>query len=641
MTRELVPFTHEDTPIRRLAGSGHMFRRVISCCLALAFLASCGPSHHYHLRVDGRQPERSQLCRRPSDHDAEDEDCQPLEGQRLEAPSQITVSVDHAVSGEAYELSLENTVQGTGAQAANAALSQFIGRIAGFANLSVNNILGDESSKEGTNAAREQLEDVMRGLPETLRREANRAVGDALEQTRGASDEQVVRAVLARFVRDETDARAAAVTAGHASPSPDQIRAHRLVLRSQLNTARRDLFRQSPVPPPRTIVLDEAAYVDLLRLAPGLTADEVAAFVVSWCERQSWGHIGQGGGQQDVAAIVTAPPSTDAAAIAEAIGLTPARLEATLTGMADGDTNALIERRLGEAAAERAAGRVPTGRVAVVEYLRLAATLDRQLDRCDQNVAALLRNEIPGLTSDAELRRVRSEITALRSTTQGAAASYRAYIQPRVTEIARARMRAIAEDQRVVFASYPLRPGRLNVGVRRAGRSLLSTELQVDEPPWLVVSIGGVMTFCDGCIGGTAVVTDPPTDPTASGAALTRRAVARSDSVAGAPALSVHVSLLHFQRSHFGLMVGYPLGDATGTALNALVGASYRHTIGLQIGAGFQLFSRRTFREGVTPPVDLTTGPNATLSLDDLTEETPALAGFVFIGLSNDLLTLF
>lgn len=603
--------------------------------VAALFVCGCGggtlqaaSAPHYHLRLNAAEPASSVLCDRAIEVEStgqpsgdaiaagRDVNCRPVASQTLEAPGQLTVTLENATPGQTYQLDYQETHSGGSSAAPQRVIDEFVRRLTGFAMTGVSSLLDG--------AAR--TDPAAQGLPRLGGREQVESVAAMLDGELRARIAAATQRVLPR------------PPAATAPPLTYEALVTQYVEDGALDTSEVSFSEQEP-PFARTHRLDGSA-ASLLREG-GRSDDEVAAFVAAHCRRDGWGPlVPENDAVQTLAYVSPAVAPED---VIGALGLTPEALAGVLGGDGSFSIGQTIQARYGDAVGTLRRGSVPEGTVRAVHQLAVEARLDRQLGVCLHNIDYLLANATLAPERTAALAAARAEVVALQGSTRDAAQLYAATILPFVSELAATYVSQVAAEAPVQLGTYALRGGEVSLAVRQQGAEPFTRHrFAVREGPWVAVSVGPVVTFCASCLTRVEQQALPavgdgenPETPTAARPVIRQTA----ESAGVAMAISLHLTVFRFPHVQLGVMLGYPIGDATGSAATGLLGASLRISpIGLQIGVGAQFFEQRSMRAGFGTEVDLSLPDNAYLTIDAVSQTTIGVAGFAMAGVSFDVL---
>lgn len=598
----------------------------VSACGAGSLQTASAP--HYHLRLNAEEPASSVLCERAIEVEStgqpsadvggagRDINCRPVASQTLEAPGQLTVTLEHPTPGQTYQLDYQETHSGGSSAAPQRVIDELVRRLSGFAMSGVSSLLDGAARTDPVAqrlpglGGREQLDSVAAMLDGELRARIAAATQRVLPRAPVASAPPLTyEALVLQYVED-----------GALDTSPVS-------------------FSEQEAPFARTHRLDANA-ASLLR-GGGRSDDEVAAFVAAHCRRDGWGSLLAE--NEAVHTLEYVAPPVRAEDVVGALGLTPEALAGVLGGEGSFSIGREIQARYGEAVGVLRRGAVPEGRARAVHQLAVEARLHRQLGVCLHNVDYLLAQATLAPARVAALAAARAEVVALQASARDAAQLYAATILPFVSEVAATYVSQVAADAPVQLGTYTLRGGEVSLAVRQQGAEPFTRHrFAVREGPWVAVSVGPVVTFCASCLTRVEQQALPAeSDGENPGMPRAARPVIRqtAESAGVAMAISLHLTVFRFPHAQLGVMLGYPIGDATGSALTGLLGASLRISpIGLQIGVGAQFFEQRSMRAGFGTEVDLSLPDNAYLTIDAVSQTTIGVAGFAMAGVSFDVL---
>lgn len=620
MTRSLLP-----TFARR-----HKVRGIgVVAALLTALSPGCGGAPHRHLRINAATPSHSLLCdletrvaSTPASGDAvtvEDTNCSVLSGQSLEAPGQLSVTVENAQAGSSYQLRVDEELIASSGETPQAVVAEFarnVGGLAGFMGGKLATLAADSPQVSAIVSA-DQLNSVAAGLP--------------------GRTETVIHRLADSIVPPESESSEPATVAALVLPAFDGGPGH-------LATPPVGFDNDDDVPFVRSRVLTDA---DLGTLgAAGYSANEIADFASHYCANSSWGQPTNY--TSDLPTLAAQPFTREQ--VLGALGLDASLVVAWLGGEG-GRLRDRIEQAFLAASEAGQPGATPDANALVFRQLLLEASLARDLDRCHDNLEALGRRADVDAPRHAALAATLQDVDALRSVAQDAVAIYDTLVLPFVTEIATQYLEGIANaDGTVEFGTRTLHAGHVSVTLSEEAADasltpITSLDVDVRTSPRIAVSVGALMTFCDGCL-----LRQRDEAVAASGTLPAGRVIRQyQDSFAAAAVVALHVSLAWVGDHHFGLMLGYPLGQTTQSALTALFGGSYRFApIGLQVGVGVQLFEQQRLTSRDDPStagvdegriVDLRAPGNELLTVADVTSTDVGVAGFATLGLSLDFLS--
>jgi hypothetical protein len=387
----------------------------------------------------------------------------------------------------------------------------------------------------------------------------------------------------------------------------------------------------TPIPPPRDRAFDDA---DLAYLATqGVTVDQVADFTVDWCSASSFQRPDLAA--QDAMLVAGTP---DVAAASSGLAITGKDVAAILVARTPAT---LIGDRL-EALRKEGESWTTASPAAQAFYLmRLGRTVSANLAACRGNVAFLAAKASPA--TQAKLTAASAELASLEVGARAYADAFDKVFGPVLREGLVLTEQIIQLQPGEASSTVTLEPGRLQLGVGEIDGTGKRTEvasykLKVRGIEHFALLVGPALTGCTwGCFDKVDMIAK---QPTAEGGAVTsviEKSTSKKYDFSFVTAL--HVTLVSRDDLGLGVVLGYPLGSASGTSWNVLVGLGLRYASGFELAAGIHGFSTRVLKSAYDDgkPLVLGQAGNESLTVDGVTEDRPQLGAFVMFGFAPDI----
>jgi hypothetical protein len=574
------------------------------------WLGGCAStSHSYTLKIDASDSARIELCRTPS-KPGEQAKCESYDEQKLETPARLNVEVVSPEEDSQYELSVEHHHFPAQGEDARRILGEVLKRSIGFAGAFVGSMessekLGGDPGGEKTRAESKLVEQIAALKPKLQ--------GWALKE-----GEKLVGVPPPRSGRQESDKLFERWVGNKA-----------FVDRSKEGSDK--LFGEPALqpPPPRVARLNDA---DLTHLASvGIDEKKLGEFVVAKCKPEGFGQYEP---RKMAWSNVAKEVVIDQTTVGKALLLDSDRVGALLRGGVNLDVTERIRKLNAEGHRAVSAGLPPSPEAETIYVANRLALLNKQSQNCIANVEFIAQKDAAGSYGG-----VLEQLRALSASTRPTAELFRETIAPYVLAAASEQLTGSKSGDRIVFGTVTVRPGTVElVMVRNDGASRKQVaQLSLGAAPFstIAISVGPFAAACDDCYTQVEEGVRPGAGTTPA------ERVIREDHEAGRIGLAaaVHVSLwdLYRGKHHLGFMGGYPLAGGSASAEELLLGVSYRHMVGIQVGLGAHLFLDQELKDGISDPVRVSAPGNASLDVEAVSTRRPNAALFVMFGLSSDL----
>lgn len=526
------------------------------------------------------------------------ERCETLGAQRLHAPGQLAVTIEGATVGTEYTLQVEEQLPASGDATPSAVIDQVLQRLGGIATSATSAIGGPQGggADQQQQAVQDQIDQVVHLVGGAL----GNAIHGRIDAVFGPRPPAIRPTAIAQVDDGDTAAAALARHASFDSPNPSIM---------------------------WVVTLEDSDVLELR--AAGATDANIIDGVLGQCA-----DFGTVNGTA-IATYVSTGSSPSVAQVGRALALNQDQLQSVLSGDGPIGIDARIRDLLNEAR-----GATPSADAQAIQRLFVESRLHALVTHCRANLTYVRNHLTLDAAQTTAAASLDSSLTSLSDHTQSASDNYARVIAPTVTAIASQYLRQTATQSTIELGSLSLHAGHLSLTLSRregqAGASaqrLLDTELEVANDVWLAVSVGIMGTACDRCLTSVDEVDRPAVGTTPSHRAIATTA----NSYSFNSAIAIHVSPLIVGEHHLGFMLGYPLTPTAGTSESVLAGLTWGYApAGLYVSAGMHLFIRRVIRDGVTE-VDLSAAGNENLRVSDLATDQPAIAGFLMLSLSSDL----
>jgi hypothetical protein len=606
--------------LRTISGS------TAALALATGNLAGCYAQNSYLLRIDAAQESRSELCvmkQAGAGGSLEEQSCEPLASQQLEAPGVLAVEVTNTSASKVYEVRLEETRRGAeGGPTPDEVIQEVSSRLTGLSAGFVGGL--DKEPGVAREAGRQLLLSV------------SSAVGKDRPQL-GAALEGVADGLKPKPAEASPDD-------GPATMQPWVDAATHSWKKGSDISAPVVLGEPNRRPPPRAVEYDAADFDYVAQRASEkdgqgksipdrLTGDAFALFTVEWCTPESFGKDPF----TDQPWVTEPAPWTDPQDLLKKLALDAPKI-ARLVSTGGFDITEHIKNLRKEIVAAKPGSR-PSEPALVLNYLLNVSRIAHDLDRCEHNLGSLPP------ASEAVARQVAVTLAAVKATrlrlesTMTAQSVFQHAIAPIAVRAAVKELMSSGNGGTLAFGTYTLRAGTLSVSATSAEadaepKAVTKLEFPVRNVGPVSVSVGPFVSLCSECIHSVKERYDVVD---ADGTPSVRRMISdEPGSRSIGYAAMLHYSLLGGTRHQGGVALGYPLRDQTGTALGVLAGVGYRNTVGIQLSTGVHVF--QTQKATVNLPVDVSAATTAGVTPDDVTDGSISAAWFLFIGATSDLL---